>query len=163
MRTSNLMELTMFNTKHSVTRKEHKMLLEQKGNFSNLLHRFFSFSFFFFFFKCTLRWRSQMFSCNFGWLVMHKVTSQKSYYKNHCIKCHLKRFTHSFRQNNWICTHMVKGFTGKYFNIWYICTANVHTSLCGKPAAENIGIFWPLAMEFITSIAEIPVWIISSG
>ena len=33
----------------------------------------------------------------------------------------------------------------------------------GKPAAEKIGIFCPRAMEFITSIVEIPVWIISSG
>lgn len=31
------------------------------------------------------------------------------------------------------------------------------------PAAENRGIFWPRAMEFITSMVEIPVWIISSG
>ena len=37
------------------------------------------------------------------------------------------------------------------------------TSLCGKPAAENIGIFCPRAMEFIVSIVEMPVWIISSG
>jgi len=31
------------------------------------------------------------------------------------------------------------------------------------PAAEKRGIFWPLAMEFMTSIVEMPVWIISSG
>ena len=37
------------------------------------------------------------------------------------------------------------------------------TSLWGRPAAEKMGIFWPLAIEFIPSIAEIPVWIISSG
>ena len=37
------------------------------------------------------------------------------------------------------------------------------TSLWGKPAAEKIGIFWPLAMLFIVSIADMPVWIISSG
>ncbi len=37
------------------------------------------------------------------------------------------------------------------------------TSLCGKPAAEKIGIFCPRAILFITSIADIPVWIISSG
>lgn len=32
-----------------------------------------------------------------------------------------------------------------------------------SPAAENNGIFWPRAMEFMTSIVEMPVWIISSG
>lgn len=37
------------------------------------------------------------------------------------------------------------------------------TSLCGRPAAEKMGIFWPLAMLFIPSMADIPVWIISSG
>lgn len=31
------------------------------------------------------------------------------------------------------------------------------TSLCGKPAAEKMGIFCPLAIEFMISIAEIPV------
>jgi len=31
------------------------------------------------------------------------------------------------------------------------------TSLCGKPAAEKIGIFCPRAILFITSIADIPV------
>ena len=31
------------------------------------------------------------------------------------------------------------------------------TSLCGRPAAEKIGIFCPRAMLFITSIAEMPV------
>ena len=41
-----------------------------------------------------------------------------------------------------------------------ICAA---ISLWGKPAAEKRGIFWPLAMEFMTSMAEIPVWIISCG
>jgi hypothetical protein len=39
----------------------------------------------------------------------------------------------------------------------------VRTSLCGSPAAEKMGIFCPLAMLFMPSIAEIPVWIISSG
>jgi hypothetical protein len=37
------------------------------------------------------------------------------------------------------------------------------TSLWGRPAAEKIGIFCPRAMEFITSMVDIPVWIISSG
>ena len=37
------------------------------------------------------------------------------------------------------------------------------TSLCGRPAAEKMGIFCPLAMLFIVSMADIPVWIISSG
>ena len=41
-----------------------------------------------------------------------------------------------------------------------ICAA---ISLCGRPAAENSGIFCPLAIEFMTSMVEIPVWIISSG
>mmetsp|Transcript_10501 Transcript_10501/g.16807 ORF Transcript_10501/g.16807 Transcript_10501/m.16807 type:complete len:207 (+) Transcript_10501:1257-1877(+) len=41
-----------------------------------------------------------------------------------------------------------------------ICAA---ISLCGNPAAENSGIFCPRAMEFITSMVEMPVWIISSG
>ena len=36
-------------------------------------------------------------------------------------------------------------------------------SLWGRPAAEKRGIFWPRAMEFMVSIVEIPVWIISSG
>lgn len=36
-------------------------------------------------------------------------------------------------------------------------------SLWGRPAAEKSGIFCPLAIEFITSMVEIPVWIISSG
>lgn len=31
------------------------------------------------------------------------------------------------------------------------------------PAAEKSGIFCPRAIEFITSIVEMPVWIISSG
>lgn len=31
------------------------------------------------------------------------------------------------------------------------------------PAAENRGIFYPRAMEFMTSTVEMPVWIISSG
>jgi hypothetical protein len=35
--------------------------------------------------------------------------------------------------------------------------------LCGRPAAEKMGIFCPRAMEFMVSIAEIPVEIISSG
>lgn len=37
------------------------------------------------------------------------------------------------------------------------------TSLWGRPAAEKIGIFCPRAIEFITSMVEMPVWIISSG
>lgn len=41
-----------------------------------------------------------------------------------------------------------------------ICAA---MSLCGRPAAEKSGIFWPRAIEFITSMVEMPVWIISSG
>ena len=36
-------------------------------------------------------------------------------------------------------------------------------SLCGSPAAENRGIFCPRAMEFMVSMVEMPVWIISSG
>ena len=36
-------------------------------------------------------------------------------------------------------------------------------SLWGSPAAEKRGIFWPRAMEFMVSIVEMPVWIISSG
>lgn len=42
----------------------------------------------------------------------------------------------------------------------HICAA---ISLWGRPAAEKIGIFCPRAIEFIVSIAEIPVAIISSG
>mmetsp|Transcript_17087 Transcript_17087/g.55789 ORF Transcript_17087/g.55789 Transcript_17087/m.55789 type:complete len:225 (-) Transcript_17087:125-799(-) len=41
-----------------------------------------------------------------------------------------------------------------------ICAA---ISLCGRPAAENRGIFWPRATEFMQSMVEMPVWIISSG
>mmetsp|Transcript_9609 Transcript_9609/g.40777 ORF Transcript_9609/g.40777 Transcript_9609/m.40777 type:complete len:240 (-) Transcript_9609:248-967(-) len=41
-----------------------------------------------------------------------------------------------------------------------ICAA---ISLCGSPAAEKSGIFCPRAMEFMTSMVEMPVWIISSG
>ena len=41
-----------------------------------------------------------------------------------------------------------------------ICAA---ISLCGRPAAEKSGIFCPRATEFIVSIVEMPVWIISSG
>lgn len=41
-----------------------------------------------------------------------------------------------------------------------ICAA---MSLCGSPAAEKSGIFWPRAMEFMVSMVEMPVWIISSG
>lgn len=37
------------------------------------------------------------------------------------------------------------------------------TSLWGRPAAEKMGIFCPRAMLFITSMGEMPVWIISSG
>lgn len=36
-------------------------------------------------------------------------------------------------------------------------------SLWGRPAAEKSGIFCPLAIEFMTSIVDIPVCIISSG
>jgi hypothetical protein len=36
-------------------------------------------------------------------------------------------------------------------------------SLCGRPEAEKIGIFCPRAIEFMVSMAEIPVEIISSG
>jgi hypothetical protein len=39
----------------------------------------------------------------------------------------------------------------------------IQTSLCGKPAAEKMGIFCPLAILFILSMADIPVCIISSG
>ena len=42
-------------------------------------------------------------------------------------------------------------------------TEKLLTSLWGRPAAEKIGIFCPLAMLFIVSMADIPVWIISSG
>lgn len=38
-----------------------------------------------------------------------------------------------------------------------IYTKEGQTSLCGKPAAEKIGIFWPRAIEFIASMVEIPV------
>ena len=41
-----------------------------------------------------------------------------------------------------------------------ICAA---TSLCGRPAAEKSGIFWPRAIEFMTSMALTPVWIIALG
>lgn len=41
-----------------------------------------------------------------------------------------------------------------------ICAA---ISLWGRPDEEKMGIFWPRAIEFIVSIAEIPVEIISSG
>lgn len=37
------------------------------------------------------------------------------------------------------------------------------TSLWGSPAAEKMGIFCPRAMLFMTSMGEMPVWIISSG
>jgi hypothetical protein len=36
-------------------------------------------------------------------------------------------------------------------------------SLWGRPEEEKMGIFWPRAIEFIVSMAEIPVEIISSG
>lgn len=36
-------------------------------------------------------------------------------------------------------------------------------SLWGRPAAEKIGIFCPRAIEFMVSMADIPVAIISSG
>ena len=41
-----------------------------------------------------------------------------------------------------------------------ICAA---ISLWGKPAAEKSGIFCPRAIEFMTSMVPMPVWIISSG
>ena len=41
-----------------------------------------------------------------------------------------------------------------------ICAA---ISLWGRPAAEKSGIFCPRAIEFITSMVPMPVWIISSG
>ena len=41
-----------------------------------------------------------------------------------------------------------------------ICAA---ISLCGRPAAEKSGIFCPRATEFMQSMVEMPVWIISSG
>jgi len=41
-----------------------------------------------------------------------------------------------------------------------ICAA---ISLCGRPAAEKMGIFCPRAMEFMVSMAEMPVETISSG
>ena len=62
-------------------------------------------------------------------------------------------------------TSNLKGF---YFEIWQmkacvcVCVC-VCASLCGSPAAEKMGIFCPLAMLFMPSMAEIPVWIISSG
>ncbi len=40
---------------------------------------------------------------------------------------------------------------------------HARTSLWGRPAAEKMGIFCPLAILFIMSMADIPVWIISSG
>ena len=36
-------------------------------------------------------------------------------------------------------------------------------SLCGKPAPEKIGNFWPITNVFKPSIVEIPVWINSKG
>mmetsp|Transcript_65896 Transcript_65896/g.190923 ORF Transcript_65896/g.190923 Transcript_65896/m.190923 type:complete len:204 (-) Transcript_65896:201-812(-) len=36
-------------------------------------------------------------------------------------------------------------------------------SLCGRPAAEKSGNFWPRTTEFIVSMALMPVWIISFG
>mmetsp|Transcript_12140 Transcript_12140/g.39921 ORF Transcript_12140/g.39921 Transcript_12140/m.39921 type:complete len:267 (+) Transcript_12140:696-1496(+) len=41
-----------------------------------------------------------------------------------------------------------------------ICAA---ISLCGRPAALKSGIFCPRAIEFITSMEEMPVWIMSCG
>ena len=43
------------------------------------------------------------------------------------------------------------------------CTRRALELRWPSPAAEKSGIFWPRAMEFITSIVEMPVWIISSG
>lgn len=42
-------------------------------------------------------------------------------------------------------------------------SVSVSTSLWGSPAAEKMGIFCPLAILFMPSMAEMPVWIISSG
>mmetsp|Transcript_34594 Transcript_34594/g.98807 ORF Transcript_34594/g.98807 Transcript_34594/m.98807 type:complete len:204 (+) Transcript_34594:206-817(+) len=36
-------------------------------------------------------------------------------------------------------------------------------SLCGRPAAEKSGSFWPRTTEFMVSMALMPVWIISLG
>src|SRR2546426_3725833 len=41
-----------------------------------------------------------------------------------------------------------------------ICRA---TSLCGRPAPENSGSFWPRTRVFRPSIVEIPVWMSSAG
>src|SRR2546422_980395 len=41
-----------------------------------------------------------------------------------------------------------------------ICNA---TSLCGRPAPENSGCFWPRTRVFRPSIVEIPVWMDSAG
>src|SRR5437773_4989876 len=41
-----------------------------------------------------------------------------------------------------------------------ICRA---TSLCGRPAPENSGSFWPRTRVFRPSIVEIPVWMNSAG
>src|SRR2546426_5014087 len=41
-----------------------------------------------------------------------------------------------------------------------ICNA---TSLCGRPAPENSGSFWPRTRVFRPSIVEIPVWMSSAG
>lgn len=46
---------------------------------------------------------------------------------------------------------------------WVQSVGVVITSLWGNPAAEKIGIFWPRAILFMASMAEMPVCIISSG
>lgn len=46
---------------------------------------------------------------------------------------------------------------------WCLGAPMGRTSLWGSPAAEKMGIFWPRAMLFMTSMGEMPVWIISSG
>ena len=41
-----------------------------------------------------------------------------------------------------------------------ICSA---MSLCGRPEAEKIGSFWPRTSVVQQSMADIPVWMNSSG
>jgi len=54
----------------------------------------------------------------------------------HHVTCKYVKMVHKFyKADNWVCTDR------KYCNILYLYNSNVHTSLCGKPAAENIGIF----------------------
>lgn len=62
------------------------------------------------------------------------------------------------------CLHIIAAICGErgHYNNNEKCRY-VYTSLWGSPAAEKIGIFWPRAILFIVSIADMPVWIISSG